>query len=567
MELGGSEGAKDSKVSSSAASLDNLEAAEEQPPSPVAVPELLKHPASGKTTPPDTNTASDHKEKIISSAEDLGKDSPVVSIPLESPQDPPPNATELDSSVLPPAAPAPPRRSISLEVETGSATTGDQVPPHMPGTVAGGSPKDSEGKAEAATLEAGLLGTKSLDSDVGTLVVHSTASDSPRAVEADADSQLQPSTTLDSQVSGVSSANAYFTARRDLEKSDLGLGTPAGSRNLEESFEGISVEPKTVGSEGKQGKQSMPAGEQRRTGVTASPPRSPKSPPPRSPKAAASSKEGLSAESSGAFRQDSNTVAEELQEAEAKAEAEALAASQRASSMRDLPGKKGAAEEGEDPREAAHFTEENLQSAEPSRPAANGLNKARPMSPPPHAAAARPLQVSAAEVQSYEPPEYAGLVFHDGIDALGRPVVVVNADALAPKSSRKDAIAYMQQRLEPIIVQGPYVIVFLNSAGGSKSIPPGWLASCYRQLSYPFRKNVKHVILVRPSAGLKFMLAIMRPLLSPKAYVKVKKVANLAAMAGATDSEVTMQHLGPRFAAAMGHEKLVEMGSVRTGSA
>jgi len=45
------------------------------------------------------------------------------------------------------------------------------------------------------------------------------------------------------------------------------------------------------------------------------------------------------------------------------------------------------------------------------------------------------------------------------------------------------------------------------------------------------------------------------------------QVANLAAMAGATDSEVTMQHLGPRFAAAMGHEKLVEMGSVRTGSA
>ena len=55
--------------------------------------------------------------------------------------------------------------------------------------------------------------------------------------------------------------------------------------------------------------------------------------------------------------------------------------------------------------------------------------------------------------QSYEPPEYAGLVFHDGIDALGRPVVVVNADALAPRASRKDAISYMQQRLEPIVVQ------------------------------------------------------------------------------------------------------------------
>ncbi len=77
------------------------------------------------------------------------------------------------------------------------------------------------------------------------------------------------------------------------------------------------------------------------------------------------------------------------------------------------------------------------------------------------------------------------------------------------------------------MLQGPYVIVFLNSGSGSTSrLSPGWLASCYRQLSYPFRKNVKHVVLVRPSAGLKFMLAIVRPLLSPKAYVKVKKVGS-----------------------------------------
>lgn len=63
------------------------------------------------------------------------------------------------------------------------------------------------------------------------------------------------------------------------------------------------------------------------------------------------------------------------------------------------------------------------------------------------------LQVSEADIQSYEPPEYKGLVFHDGVDSVGRPVVVINADALAPGASRKDAISYMQQRLEPIIVQ------------------------------------------------------------------------------------------------------------------
>lgn len=65
----------------------------------------------------------------------------------------------------------------------------------------------------------------------------------------------------------------------------------------------------------------------------------------------------------------------------------------------------------------------------------------------------RILQVSADDIQSYEPPEYKGLVYHDGVDSMGRPVIVVNADALAPRTSRKDAISYMQQRLEPIVVQ------------------------------------------------------------------------------------------------------------------
>ena len=61
--------------------------------------------------------------------------------------------------------------------------------------------------------------------------------------------------------------------------------------------------------------------------------------------------------------------------------------------------------------------------------------------------------MSAEDIRSYEPPEYKGLVFHDGVDSLGRPVVVVNADALSAGASRKDAISYMQQRLEPIVVQ------------------------------------------------------------------------------------------------------------------
>lgn len=58
-----------------------------------------------------------------------------------------------------------------------------------------------------------------------------------------------------------------------------------------------------------------------------------------------------------------------------------------------------------------------------------------------------------AEEQSFEPAEFRGLVFHDGVDALGRPVIVINADAVPPKVSRKAACTYMLQRLEPIVIQ------------------------------------------------------------------------------------------------------------------
>jgi hypothetical protein len=45
-------------------------------------------------------------------------------------------------------------------------------------------------------------------------------------------------------------------------------------------------------------------------------------------------------------------------------------------------------------------------------------------------------------------------VYCDGLDALGRPVVVVNADAVAEqRAARKAAFQYLLYQLEPIVVQ------------------------------------------------------------------------------------------------------------------
>jgi len=39
----------------------------------------------------------------------------------------------------------------------------------------------------------------------------------------------------------------------------------------------------------------------------------------------------------------------------------------------------------------------------------------------------------AADAEAFEPPELHGMLYYDGVDSLGRPVVVVNADAVAAK--------------------------------------------------------------------------------------------------------------------------------------
>ncbi len=53
-----------------------------------------------------------------------------------------------------------------------------------------------------------------------------------------------------------------------------------------------------------------------------------------------------------------------------------------------------------------------------------------------------------------EPPELQGLLYYDGLDTLARPVVVINADAVADeKGARKAAIYYLLHQLEPVVSQ------------------------------------------------------------------------------------------------------------------
>lgn len=138
---------------------------------------------------------------------------------------------------------------------------------------------------------------------------------------------------------------------------------------------------------------------------------------------------------------------------------------------------------------------------------------------------------------------FKGLLYSDGVDALGRPVVVLNADAVPPRM-KASALTYVKSHLEPLVNSGHYVIVF---TARKAKLPSFWIMGAYQTLPRPYRKNVQYVILVKPSGFLKAMLAFMKPFVSKKAGRKIKAVDTLEEIGENTGGEVTIHHLGEKF--------------------
>ena len=135
---------------------------------------------------------------------------------------------------------------------------------------------------------------------------------------------------------------------------------------------------------------------------------------------------------------------------------------------------------------------------------------------------------------------FKGLLYEDGMDALGRPVVVIDADAIPPRM-RSSAVTYVKTHLEPVVNAGDYVVVFTAKQA---TLPTFWILGAYQSLPRPFRKNVQYIILVKPSGFLRAILAFMRPFVSTKASRKIKLVESLEEIEVATEREVTISSLG-----------------------
>lgn len=139
---------------------------------------------------------------------------------------------------------------------------------------------------------------------------------------------------------------------------------------------------------------------------------------------------------------------------------------------------------------------------------------------------------------------FQGLVYCDGVDSLGRSVVVLNADVVPPRM-KSAALTYVRARIEPIVAQGDYVLLVTAEKG--VSLPTFWVLGAYQGLPRPFRKNVQYIVMVKPSGFLRAIISFMRPFVSKKAARKIKLLEKVEDVAEATDGEVTLQHLGAQF--------------------
>ena len=165
--------------------------------------------------------------------------------------------------------------------------------------------------------------------------------------------------------------------------------------------------------------------------------------------------------------------------------------------------------------------------------------------------AVAPLETTAPPAPVPLPDEFApaweetfrGLVHADGVDTLGRPVVVLDADAV-PRNMKSSAARYVTTHLAGLVERGPYVLVLTARRA---ALPGMWVMGAYTTLPRPFRKNVKRIVLVRPTPFLRAMLTLLRPLMSAKAARKITQADSLRDVARATEGEVQLDSLGPSF--------------------
>lgn len=156
-----------------------------------------------------------------------------------------------------------------------------------------------------------------------------------------------------------------------------------------------------------------------------------------------------------------------------------------------------------------------------------------------------PLSSNPTPIAPYDDGLPEGLLFFDGRDSLGRPVIVLCTAAMPPTSGgRKEVLVKMKDILTPVVEEDYVLLLITDSDKGSSNYSPVYLLSSFRALGRSFRKNVKWVIFHRPTYFVRTVLYMAKAFISSKATKKWRNVSALKDIGNHTNGEVTFEHLG-----------------------
>ena len=119
------------------------------------------------------------------------------------------------------------------------------------------------------------------------------------------------------------------------------------------------------------------------------------------------------------------------------------------------------------------------------------------------------------------------VIYLSGVDKCGRPVVVVVAKHLPAKSVNLDTLLlYFIHFLDPIVAND-YVLIFC-AAESSSSNRPGfdWLRRIYSLFKRKYKKNLKGLFIVHPTAWIKSFKTLFTPFVSSKFWRKYHHISD-----------------------------------------
>eukprot|EP01119_Soliformovum_irregulare_P003051 TRINITY_DN1332_c1_g1_i3.p2 TRINITY_DN1332_c1_g1~~TRINITY_DN1332_c1_g1_i3.p2 ORF type:complete len:241 (-),score=84.46 TRINITY_DN1332_c1_g1_i3:71-793(-) len=104
-----------------------------------------------------------------------------------------------------------------------------------------------------------------------------------------------------------------------------------------------------------------------------------------------------------------------------------------------------------------------------------------------------------------------------GQNENGQSVVVITGRNIPRKVDFDKLLMYIIRTLDPIVQQGPYMMVYCHSEMGSRSLPNfSFLRSLQDVFDYKYGKNVKGLYVLHPTFFLKLFFSFMNPFLSSK---------------------------------------------------